>query len=276
LLKKEEELLLKREGGAYGVKSYDAILAELKALREGGASPEAIAAKQSELDESLAPLEGALAGVQEQLAETPFPKFPPSEADVRKRAAEKYGFEAPKFMKAQFERDMLGDDTDKLLHYDAIQAAKEGRIGKDDDVYRQALVATQQAGEDTSLRDKYLIAYHQIQLEKKQARTAPSKELPEPPRIDVDMEPTKDSFPKTGGIKTDAEGYFTTKGGERVYVPPLFRERELRQPAPYPPELPSLEEDEFRETLTPGQKFYEKRIKPLEEMSMKDLFNLES
>jgi hypothetical protein len=67
--------------------------------------------------------------IRKELSKPPVP-FQPSEADVRKRAAEKYGFEAPAFMKQQFARDVLGTDKNKLLHYDAIQAAKSSPIIK--------------------------------------------------------------------------------------------------------------------------------------------------
>jgi hypothetical protein len=67
--------------------------------------------------------------------------------------------------------------------------------------------------------------------------------------MDVDMTPTKDSFPKTAGIKTDEEGYFTTRGGMRVYVAPPFRERELKQPASSPPVLPRRRREPLRREL---------------------------
>jgi hypothetical protein len=306
LLQKEVDLLLEQEGGAYGIKDLRALQAELDKLYEENADQAAINAKQAQIEAALAPEKEALADIREKLSKPPVP-FQPSEADVRQRAAEKYGFEAPKFMKEQFARDVLGNDKDKLLHYDAIQVAKSSSIDKESNAYKQALtlsenkqilgeskaeqrkkiinMATDYAkgqGDPIAARDEFLIAYHQIQMDEQRAKYEPSKLLPEPlPKtMDVDMEPTKNSFPKTAGIKTDADGYFTTKGGMRVYVAPPFRERELKQPAPFPPDLPTEEEDEFRETLTPKQKFYEKRIKPLKDSrrvgsTMEGLFDLD-
>lgn len=291
LLQKEEELLLKKEGGAYGVKTYDQLQTELQKLLDSGASEEEIKAKQAELAEAVAPLQTELAGIREKLRAEPEIGFP-SEAAVRQRAAEKYGFEAPKFMKEQFARDVLGDDKDKLLHYDAIQAAKTSPIDKESEVYKQALILSQNkqllgeskseqrrkiiekaaefAGDSTDRRDQLLIAYHQIQMDEQRAKYEPSKLLPEPkPLMDVDMTPTKDTLPEMYGIKTDEEGYRTTKGGERMYVPPAFREREAKQPRPFPPPLP--QDDEFKETYTPAQKIQER----LQSLSMADLFNLE-
>jgi hypothetical protein len=318
LLKKEEDALLAQEGGAYGVSSLSQLLADLEALKDGG-DQAAIDAKQAQIEAALEPEKEELVAIREKLSKPPVP-FQPSEADVRQRAAEKYGFEAPKFMKEQFARDVLGTDKNKLLHYDAIQAAKSSPIKRNLDVYKQALILSQNkqllgeskaeqrekiilkaaeyAGGDTDMRDKFLIAYHQIQMDEQRAKYEPSSVLPEPKQtMDVDMTPTKDSFPKTAGIKTDEEGYFTTRGGMRVYVAPPFRERELKQPASSPPVLPT-EEDENRfgvnytglpyrlsldeppelaedESLTPRQKFYKKRIKPNTDMSMKSLFELD-
>jgi hypothetical protein len=105
------------------------LLADLEALKDAG-DQAAIDAKQAQIEAALEPEKEELVAIREKLSKPPVP-FQPSEADVRQRAAEKYGFEAPKFMKEQFARDVLGTDKDKLLHYDAIQAAKSSPIDKE-------------------------------------------------------------------------------------------------------------------------------------------------
>jgi hypothetical protein len=203
LLQKEEDALLAQEGGAYGVSALRRLLAELEALKKEG-SQAAIDAKQAEIDAALGPEKAQLDKIREELSKPPVP-FQPAEADVRKRAAEKYGFEAPAFMKQQFARDVLGTDKNKLLHYDAIQAAKSSPISKESDTYKQALMLSQNrkmlgetkaqqrqniidmavkfAKDDTALRDEFLIAYHQILMNEDRAKYEPSEVLPEPERM---------------------------------------------------------------------------------------------
>lgn len=267
LLNKELDLLLEQEGGAFGIKDLRALQAELDTLLAQNADPALIAAKKAQIEAALAPEREALVDIRDELSKPPVP-FQPSEADVRQRAAEKYGFEAPKFMKEQFARDVLGTDKDKLLHYDAIQAAKASPIDKESDVYKQALVlaqnkqllgeskaeqrkniilkAAQYAGDNTEMRDEYLIAYHQSQMDEQRAKYGPSKLLPEPTKqtTDVDMEPTKSRF----GVN--------------------YRGLPFRQKLDAPPELA---EDE---SLSPKQKV-QKRIKPLKDIDMKGLFDLD-
>jgi hypothetical protein len=203
LLQKEEDALLAQEGGAYGVSALRRLLAELEALKKEG-SQAAIDAKQAEIDAALGPEKAELDKIRRELSKEPVP-FQPAEADVRKRAAEKYGFEAPAFMKQQFARDVLGTDKNKLLHYDAIQAAKSSPISKESDTYKQALMLSQNrkmlgetkaqqrqniidmavkfAGDDIDLRDEFLIAYHQILMNEDRAKYEPSEVLPEPERM---------------------------------------------------------------------------------------------
>lgn len=255
LLKKELDLLLAQEGGAFGIKDLRALQAELDKLLKDAADPALIAAKQAEIDAALAPEREALADVRAELAEKPSVAFPPSEADVRKRAAEKFGFEAPAFMKQQFARDMLGTDKDKLLHYDAIQAAKTLPADKESDSYKQALMLSQNkgllgeskaeqrsniltkafdfaSGQDdvAEARDKFLIAYHQIQLEEQRGKYEPSTVLPEPVRAAEPASAARlpDYMRKgaTEGFKTDEQGFITPRaeGKDPLFVPKFLRE----------------------------------------------------
>jgi len=294
LLKKEEDALLAQEGGAYGVSALSQLLADLDKLLEEG-DQAAIDKKKAEIEAALEPETKALVDIRQELSKPPVP-FQPSEADVRQRAAEKYGFEAPKFMKDQFARDVLGTDKDKLLHYDAIQAAKSSPIDKESDVYKQALVLAQNkqllgeskaeqrkkiilkaaefAGGNTELRDEYLIAYHQSQMDEQRAKYEPSKLLPEPTKQTTDVD-TKDTLPTTGGIKTDEGGYFTTKDGERVYVAPPFSSEVPGHGLGAPGVPLELAEDESLSPVQKVQKFYKERIKPLKDIDMKALFDLD-
>lgn len=223
LLKKEEDALLAQEGGAYGVSALRQLLAELEALKKEG-SPEAIAAKQAEIDAALAPEKAELDKIRGELSKPPVP-FEPAEADVRKRAAEKYGFESPGFMKEQFARDILGTDKEKLLHYDAIQAAKQGKIKLNPSAVtaaqlfinnyvpldvskaerRQAAIdmAVKFSDGDKKKRDEFLIAFHKIQMEGSDERTGPSEILPEP--VPTLVEPERlgdaDKLPGPGRLK---------------------------------------------------------------------------
>jgi hypothetical protein len=223
LIKKEEDALLAQEGGAYGVSALRQLLAELEALKKEG-SPEAIAAKQAEIDAALAPEKAQLDKIREELSKPPVP-FQPAEADVRKRAAEKYGFESPGFMKEQFARDILGTDKEKLLHYDAIQAAKQGKIKLNPSAVtaaqlfinnyvpldvskaerRQAAIdmAVKFSDGDKKKRDEFLIAFHKIQMEGSDERTGPSEILPEP--VPALVEPQRlgdaDKLPGPGRLK---------------------------------------------------------------------------
>lgn len=223
LLKKEEEILLKKEGGAFGISKLRELQAELEQMRKEGTDPEVIAAKEAELEAALAPEREELEKVRQELSKPPVP-FQPAEADVRKRAAEKYGFESPGFMKEQFARDMLGTDKEKLLHYDAIQAAKQGKIKLD----ASAVTAAQQfinnytpldvskaerrkaaidkavefSGGDKKKRDEFLVAFHKIQMEGSDERTGPSEILPEP--VPALVEPQRlgdaDKLPGRGSL----------------------------------------------------------------------------
>jgi hypothetical protein len=260
LLQKELDLLLGQEGGAFGIKDLRALQAQLDKLLAENADPALIAAKQAEIDAELAPEREALSDVRKELAKPPSAAFPPSEADVRKRAAEKYGFEAPAFMKQQFARDVLGTDKDKLLHYDAIQAAKASPADKESDAYKQALMLSQNRsllgeskaeqranilskafdfakGQDdiAAARDKFLIAYHQIQLEEQRGKYEQSTVLPEPVSAAEPASAARlpDYIANTEGFKTDEEGFLIRdeprmgpeiKGKEPVYVPKFLRE----------------------------------------------------
>lgn len=207
LLQKEVDAQLAKEGGAYGVANIKALKDRIAALQDPTKQAEAKAASAAELK----PLADELAKIQEKLKAAPLPSFP-SEAAVRQRAAEKYGFESAKFLKSQFERDMLGTDQDKLLHYDAIQAAKAAPYKSSDDIYRAAKIysdalkdklggskadkrkviiekAAEYGGGDPNKRDEFLIAFHQVELEKAKGRSGTSDVLPEPPPEPVKAPP---------------------------------------------------------------------------------------
>ena len=159
-------------------------------------------------------------------------------------------------MKEQFARDVLGNDKDKLLHYDAIQAAKASPADKESNAYRQALRLSQNrallgeskaeqrknilnkavefaSGQDdvTGARDKFLIAYHQIQLEDQRAKYEPSEVLPEPVSAAKPVSAARipDYIANTEGFKTDKEGFLkpverATLGKDPVFVPKFLRE----------------------------------------------------
>lgn len=186
-----------------------------------------------------------LRGVQTQLRDAEKQKTElPSEEAVRKRAAEKYRPEAAERLREQFERDIYAGDDLKLRHYDAIQAAKGTPIKTDEPAYKAAkLLSDEQAmhtmskadlrkfvadraalyGEkDRNERDKFMIAYHQIQLERAGNMKGPSDILPERPVTQAEVPMTPSSvFP---GFKTDAEGMTTTRRDEPMFVPRPFRE----------------------------------------------------
>lgn len=222
LLQKEIDDLLKKEGGAYGISRLTELEKKLKDLQDPEKQKEAKAASAEELQ----PLTEQLEKIQDELAKAPTPEFP-SEAAVRQRADEKYGFEAAKFLRSQFERDTLGTDQDKLLHYDAIQAAKSSPYSSSDDVYRAAkmysdnlkpVIGTSKAdrrkaildkaaeygagfGGDTNKRDEFLIAFHQVELEKARGRTGESEVLPTPqPPAELLREPPAETIPDTGRV----------------------------------------------------------------------------
>lgn len=189
---------------------------------------------------------GVLTGVQEEIklrAEKGEPELP-SEEEVRKRAAEKYRPEAAERLREQFERDIYAGDDLKLRHYDAIQAAKGAPIKTDDPAYKAAKLFTDEQAmntmskadlrkfvadraalygeKDRNERDKFMIAYHQIQLQKEGDMKGPSDVLPEKPTTQREVPPAPGSvFP---GYKTDAEGMAQTQRGETMFVPRPFRE----------------------------------------------------
>jgi hypothetical protein len=224
LVERETQLLLEKEGKAYGVSAAKSIFDKLDAAQEALNKGDKDGAR-SAIDEAL---KGAadtitpeLKKVQEKLAEVR-PELP-SEAAVRLRAREKYAPEAAVFERKQFERDLIANDPEKLLHYDAIQAVKEGRIPLDDKAVTAAQMfintyvplntskaqrrkdaiskAVEFAGGDLKKRDQFLTAFHKIQMEGEDARTAPSEILPEPPRL---VEPERlgdaDKLPSRGEL----------------------------------------------------------------------------
>ena len=206
LVDRETDLLLQKEGKAYGYAAaksiYDKLDAAQRAIEQGDQT-----AAQKAIDDALKGAVGTiqpeLEKVQKELSKAPPEKF--TETEVRQLARQKYAPEAAVFERKQFERDLLAGDPDKLLHYDAIQAVKEGKIKLDD----KAVVAAQMfintyvplgtskaqrradaikkalefAGDDKNKRDQFLVAFHKIQMEGEEARTAPSEILPEPPRM---------------------------------------------------------------------------------------------
>jgi hypothetical protein len=215
LLQKEVDDLLAKEGGAYGVGKLNALQKKLDDLQD----PTKRAAAKAATEEELQPLQKQLETIQAELEKAPKAAFP-SEAAVRQRAAEKYGFESAKFLKSQFERDMLGSDQDKLLHYDAIQAAKSAPYKSSDDIYRTAKMysdnlkdklggskadkrkaiiekAAEYGGGDPNKRDEFLIAFHQVELDKIKGRSGTSDVLPEPPVEPLKAPPTA-PIPDTG------------------------------------------------------------------------------
>lgn len=183
-----------------------------------------------------------LTGVQKELKERgKQPLELPSEEAVRERAREKYSPEAAIRLRKEFERDSYAGDNVKLSHYDAIQRANSFPIKEDDAAYKaaQQLIETQKignasmtdrrqgtidaavayAGDDKNARDKFLTAYHQIQLGERKNKFEP---VAEPPRMQAELPVAPP--PTLGGFKTDEEGFATTSRGEKMFVPPPFRE----------------------------------------------------
>ena len=206
LVERETQMLLEKEGKAYGVSAAKSIFDKLDAAQEAlnkGDKDGARSAIDEALKGAVGTIEPELKKVQEKLAEVR-PELP-SEAAVRLRAREKYAPEAAVFERKQFERDLIANDPEKLLHYDAIQAVKEGRIPLDDKAVTAAQMfintyvplstskaqrrkdaiskAVEFAGGDLKKRDQFLTAFHKIQMEGEEARTAPSELMPEPARM---------------------------------------------------------------------------------------------
>jgi hypothetical protein len=206
LVERETDLLLQKEGKAYGVGAAKSIFDKLDAAQaalDKGDKAGARSAIDEALKGAVGTIEPELKKVQEKLAEVR-PELP-SEAAVRLRAREKYAPEAAVFERKQFERDLIAGDPEKLLHYDAIQAVKEGKIPLDDKAVTAAQMfintyvplntskaqrrkdaidkALEFAGGDLKKRDQFLTAFHKIQMEGEEARTAPSELMPEPARM---------------------------------------------------------------------------------------------
>jgi len=319
LLQREIDDLLAKEGKAYGISRLTELENKLKDLQDPEKQKDAKAASAEELK----PLEDKLKEIQDALREAPKPEFP-SEAAVRQRADEKYGFEAAKFLRSQFERDMLGTDQDKLLHYDAIQAAKSSPYSSSDDVYKAAkmysdnlkpVIGTSKAdrrkailekaaeygagfGGDTNKRDEFLIAFHQVELEKARGRTGESEVLPQPQppaellkappaapipdtgRVDFERRPAE-LEPRPGGRELARAEQAALMGASAPDTRPLPTASEY-----YKLNLPSLA-DLFRNDIEPGERkerfknFATKYLTPVEEAALMggvspDVFDLVS
>lgn len=202
LMETEDEL--KAYGAAYTrdtQKTLDMVDAQIadyqKKAAEEGKKPEEVAAPTAD--------ETELANIRAQLAKELPGK--PTEAQVRALAREKFEPEASDFLRKQFQRDRYAGDADqsKLIHYDAIQAAKNMKLKEDSDVYKKAKllvdtenkaaspseirnaalkIAVDYSGGDIKKRDQFLENYHAIKMQEQQAKYAPQK-LVEPPRSEA-------------------------------------------------------------------------------------------
>lgn len=208
LVQAETDKMLEQYAGAYGVSKANALYRELEEAKKKAIAGDEAGAKDAlqKIKNKLAEgIEGQLPDIRKQLAEAPRGEF--TETDVRELARQKYGPEAATMLRKQFERDSIGGDPVKLLHYDAIQAVKAGTIKPDEDSIaaakqllslqptlskaeeRQRAVdtavqfATVGGKVDTALRDRFLIAYHGEKLNKQAAATEPSELLSEPKRM---------------------------------------------------------------------------------------------
>lgn len=208
LVQAETDKMLEQYAGAFGVSKANALYRELEEAKRKAIAGDEAGAKDAlqQIKNKLAEgIEGQLPDIRKQLAEAPRGEF--TETDVRELARQKYGPEAATMLRKQFERDSIGGDPVKLLHYDAIQAVKAGTIKPDEDSIaaakqllslqptlskaeeRQRAVdtavqfATVGGKVDTALRDRFLIAYHNLKMNERAAITEPSDILKEPERM---------------------------------------------------------------------------------------------
>jgi hypothetical protein len=201
LLKMEVEDELKSYGAAYigGIQNtIDMLDKSWKAQQEKAA------AEGKAVDEVAVPTadETELEKIRKQLA-AELPEKP-TEAQVRALAREKFQPEASDFLRKQFERDAYASDADqsKLIHYDAIQAAKKMKLKEDSDAYKRAKmlvdtenkqmspsqlrdatlrIAVDYSGGDLDKRDQFLQNYHAIKMQAQQQKYAPQEPLTAPP-----------------------------------------------------------------------------------------------
>jgi len=208
LVQAETDKMLEQYAGAYGVGRAGNIFKELQDMKDALARGDVEAARKAATaarEKLAADAERELPKIRDELRAAPPGEF--TETDVRELARQKYGPEAASMLRKQFERDSIGGDPVKLLHYDAIQAAKAGTIKPDEDSIaaakqllslqptlskaeeRQRAVdtavqfATVDGKVDTALRDRFLIAYHNLKMNEKAAITEPSDILKEPERM---------------------------------------------------------------------------------------------
>jgi hypothetical protein len=197
LLQGEVNQKLKAYGGAYGVSDYNKMIADWDTKHASLVSGKATTENATEKPKT--PNEIALKAIQDKIAGYKIPEFP-SEAAVRARAQEKFAPEASPFLRDQFVRDVYLRDADqsKVVHYDAIVAAKKmKKLDENSDAYnaakkfvdanpsksysskadmRQKVLAkaAEYAGGDMSKRDAFLANYHAIEMGKHTAMFGPS------------------------------------------------------------------------------------------------------
>lgn len=204
LVAAELDKQLEQYGAAYGTRKSIQVMNQLEAAQKAAQSGDTAKANDL-LNEArkrmLEDIEGQLPGIRKKLEEAPKGEF--TETDVRELARQKYGPEAATMLRQQFERDSIGGDPTKLMHYDAIQAVKSGTIKADEESIAEAkkLVSLQPtltrseerqraldaavayAGGDKAKRDRFLVAYHGLRMNAEDAKTAPSDIMPEPERM---------------------------------------------------------------------------------------------
>jgi hypothetical protein len=182
---------------------------------------------------------------------------PPTEAQVRALAREKFEPEASPFLKKQFEREVYSTDADqsKIIHYDAIQSAKKMKLNENSKAYAAArsLVESENkqmtpaqlrdatlkaavdfSGGDISKRDELLQNYHALKMKQQREKYEPAEPV-KPPRPDpFASEPSpggrlSETPGPRGFIPTNEEGYAVDSEGNVRQplrkVPPMLRER---------------------------------------------------
>jgi len=180
---------------------------------------------------------------------------PPTEAEVRALAREKFQPEASPFLKKQFEREVYSTDADqsKIIHYDAIQSAKKMKLNENSKAYAAARLlvdsenkkmtpaqlrdatlkaAVDFSGGDISKRDELLQNYHALKMKQQREKYEPA-ELVKPARPLLPEPSPSGRLSETPGprgiVPTNEEGYAVDSMGNvrqpLLYVPPALRER---------------------------------------------------
>lgn len=252
LVEKEVEDELRSYGAAYTANTRET----LKQLDAAWAKQQAAAAEAGKKPEEVVPPsaeENELKAIRDQLNKDL--SRPPTEAEVRALAREKFEPEASPFLKKQFEREVYSTDADqsKIIHYDAIQSAKKMKLNENSKAYATAklLVETENtkmtpaqlreatlkaavdfSGGDISKRDELLQNYHALKMKQQREKYEP-QELVKPARPLLPEPSQSDRLSGTPGprgiVPTNEEGYaLDSMGNVRqplLYVPPTLRER---------------------------------------------------